>query len=253
MSITNNIKLTYMYKYILAILLAFVVSTSYAQTADEVINNYVTAIGGMEKINSIKSARMSGKFSAGSMDITFTRLYKKPMKMKMEMQIQGMTMIQAYDGTAGWMLNPFQGAREPEKMSEADSKSMMESADLEGGIVNYKEKGSSVELVGKEDFEGTEVYKIKLTNKDGDVSHYYFDASSYLLLKESTKRTIGPKESVVDFIYGNYKATDGFLYPFAVEIKSLDSPMGGSQKAVLEKIELNVPTEDADYVMPEKK
>lgn len=242
-----------MYKSILAVILAFFISNSFAQTADEVVNNYITAIGGIEKINSVKSAKMTGKFSAGSMDISFTRLYKKPMKMKMEMQIQGMTMIQAYDGTMAWMLNPFQGSREPEKMSEVDAKSVKENADFEGTIVNYKEKGATIELIGKEDMEGTEVFKIKLTNKDGDVTNYYFDSGSYLLLKESYKRKMGEKEVSVEVFYGNYKTVEGLLYPFSVEIKSPDSPMGGDQKAVMETMELNVPTEDADYVMPEKK
>ena len=242
-----------MFKSILAIILALFISNSYAQTAYEVINKYVTAIGGMEKINSINSAKITGKFSAGSMDITFTRLYKKPLKMRMDLQIQGMNMIQAYDGTTGWMLNPFQGSREPEKMSEVETKAVKDNADLEGTIVNYKEKGATVELIGKEDMEGTEVYKIKLTNKDGDVTNYFFDATSYLLLKESSKRKMGEKEVAMDVFYGNYKATDGFLYPWSVDIKAPDSPMGGDQKAVIESMTLNVPTEDADYVMPEKK
>lgn len=242
-----------MYKSILTLILAFFISNAFAQTADEVINNYVTAIGGMEKLNSIKTAKMSGKFSAGSMDINFTRYYKRPSKMKMEMTIQGMTMIQAYDGTNAWMLNPFQGSREAEKMSDVDAKEVKNNADFEGNIVNYQQKGSKVELIGKEDMEGTEVYKLKLTNKDGDVSYYYFDAQSYLILKESNKRKMGEKEISVDVIYGNYKATDGFLFPMSVEILAPESPMGGSQKAVIEKIEYNVPTEDSDYLMPEKK
>jgi outer membrane lipoprotein-sorting protein len=242
-----------MYKTILAVLLAFFVSNAFAQTADEVINNYITAIGGMDKINSIKSAKMTGKFSAGSMDINFTRTYKRPNKIKMDMQIQGMTMIQSYDGTTAWMLNPFQGSREPEKMPEMDAKYLANNADLEGTIVNYKDKGAKVEFVGKEDMEGTDVYKIKLTDKDGDVNYYFFDATSYLLLKESTKRKMGEKEVAMDFIYGNYKATDGFLYPWAVEIHAPESPMGASQKAVIEKMELNIATEDSDYAMPEKK
>jgi outer membrane lipoprotein-sorting protein len=242
-----------MHKLILAIFLAFSVTTSFAQTADEVINNYVTAIGGMDKLNSIQSAKITGKFSSGSMDISFFRLYKRPMKMKMEMQIQGMTMIQAYDGTTAWMLNPFQGSREPEKMPESDSKAMRDNADFEGTFINYKDKGATVEFIGKEDFEGTEVYKLKLTDKEGDVTNYYFDAESHLLLKESTKRKIGEKEVAMDVIYGNYKSTEGFLFPWSVEIKAPDSGMGGVQKANVEKVELNVATEDSDYAMPEKK
>jgi len=242
-----------MNKSILVVFLAFFISTSFAQTADEVINNYVSAIGGIDKINSVKSAKMTGKFSAGSMDIAFTKLYKRPSKIKMEMQIQGMTMIQAYDGTTAWMLNPFQGSRDPEKMPDMDAKYLKENADFMGTIVNYKDKGATVELIGKEDMEGRDVYKIKLTNKDGDVTNYFFDAESCLLLKESSKRKNGTKEISMDVIYGNYKSVEGFLYPFTVDIKSSDSPLGGDQRAVLETLELNAPTEDADYSMPEKK
>src|SRR5262245_43155424 len=146
-----------MYKLILLVFLAFFTTGAFAQTADEVINNYITAIGGIDKINSIKTAKIDGKFSSVSFDISFTRLYKRPDKIKTDMVIQGMTMIQAYDGTIAWQLNPFQGSRTAEKMPDVDAKNLKISAELEGQIINYAQKGNTVEFVEKDDFEGTDV------------------------------------------------------------------------------------------------
>jgi len=238
---------------LLLLMLLVFAGSSFAQSADEVVNSYITAIGGLEKVNSVNTVKMTGKFSSGSFEIPFTRYYKRPMKMKMDMQIQGMTMLQGYDGTSGWMLNPFQGSRDAEKMSEADSKALKETADFEGSLINYKAKGSSLEYVGKEDFEGTEVYKLKLTDADGGVTYSFIDASSYLLLKESSTRKIGEKEVKTDVIYGNYKAVEGYLMPFSAEITAPDAGMGSSQKVVIETVELNPVVEDAIFVMPEKK
>jgi len=243
-----------MKKLTLALLVMFVFAgSSFAQTADEVVNSYITAVGGLDKINSVNTVKMTGKFSSGSFEVPFVRYYKRPFKMKMDMQIQGMTMLQGYDGTMGWMLNPFQGSRDAEKMSEADSKSLKENADFEGALINYKAKGSTLEYVGKEDFEGTEVHKLKLTNSDGEVTYSYIDASNNLLLKESTTRKIGEKEVKSDVIYGNYKAVEGYMMPFSAEIIAPDAGMGSSQKVVIETVELNPAVDDAIFIMPEKK
>ena len=97
--------------------------------------------------------------------------------------------------------------------------------------------------------EGTEVFKIKLTDKDGDITNYYLDTQSYLILKESAKRKIKEKEINSETLYGNYQTFEGITFPMSMEIKEAGSDQ--TQKGVLDKVEMNVEVEDSYFKMPE--
>jgi hypothetical protein len=224
-----------------------------AQTVDEIINKHIDAIGGMEKLNSIKTLKLTGTSGFGSMEFPFTMTYKLPNAVLLESTIQEMTMKQGYDGTTAWMINPFMGNKDPQKMNEEQTKGTKQEADFEGQLVNYKEKGNTIELAGKEDMEGTDTYKLKLTNKDGDITYYYLDATSYLILKESSKRKVKEKEINADTYYGDYKSEDGLLMAHSIEVKADMGQMGNSQKIKIEKVEFNIPVEDSIFKMPEVK
>ena len=243
-------------KYIKFLTILFILIFSYtfafAQTADDIINKYLTAVGGLDKINSIKTAKITGKSFGMGMDIPFYVTVLKPDKVLVEITMQGMTMKQAYDGTIGLQINPFMGSKDPEKMNDEQAKQMKEQAHFEGKLANYKEQGSTVELLGKEDMEGTEVYKIKLVEKDSAITNYYIDANSYLVLKEAMKRKIKEKEVNIETVMGDYKSEDGYIMPHSIETKSEDAMMG-SQKITIEKVEFNVPVDDSIFTMPEGK
>jgi hypothetical protein len=243
-------------KYLKSIITLFaflaIVSFSNSQTVDDIINKHITAQGGMDKLNAIKTMKISGKINGSGIEFPFTQTIKKPSGVLMEMTIQGMTMKQGYDGTTAWAINPFQGNKNAEKMPKEQEKYMKEQSEIEGQLVNYKEKGSTVELLGKEDMEGSEAYKIKLTDKDGDVTTYYLDASSYLVLKQESKKKIKEKEITSTVTMGDYKSVDGIMIPHSVEIKSNNEQMG-TQNVTIEKVEMNVPVEDDIFKMPESK
>lgn len=222
---------------------------SNSQTADEVINKYIDALGGMEKLNSIKTFKVTGKITGG-MEIPFVQTIKRPDNMYMEMTIQGMSMKQGYDGTTAWAINPFGGNKNAEKLPPEQVKYMKQQTEIEGALVNYKDKGSSVELMGKEDVEGSDTYKIKLTDKDSDITYYYIDAASNLLIKESSKRKVKEKEISSDVMYGDYRSVDGFMMPFAVEVKSSAGQMG-NQNIIIDKAEMNVDVDTNIFKMPE--
>jgi hypothetical protein len=227
------------------------ISKSYTQTVDEVIDSHVKAIGGLEKLNAIKSVKYTGKFSGGGFEVPVTYIIVRPDKVRMDITFQGNSQIQAYDGTMGWFTNPFQGKKDPEKMTKEREKEMRKQADIDGALVNYKEKGSKAELMGKEDMEGSEVYKIKLTDKDNDVTYFYLDAGSYLILKETSKRKVGEKEVNSETLYGNYQPIDGVMFAMAIEFREVGSTDG--QKGTIDKIETNVVIEDSYFKMPEAK
>jgi hypothetical protein len=186
----------------------------------------------------------------GSMEIPFTIYLKRPMKALLEVIFQGKTMNQAYDGTTAWTINPFAGSEDPEKMDAGGTKRMRIMADMDGALVNYKEKGSTVELIGKDDFEGTEVYNLKLIDKDGDQTNYYIDAESYLILKEASKTKIEEKEVNSVTLSSDYRDVNGVMMPFAIEVDSDANPMG-TQNVIMNEIKPNVDIDDKIFVMPE--
>jgi outer membrane lipoprotein-sorting protein len=219
-----------------------------AQTVDEVIAKNVQAHGGMEKLNSIQTMRAIGKLSFGSFEARFVQQNKRPDKVREETIIQGMAQVEAYDGKAGWQISPFEGRRDPELLSQDDSKALQVDADIDGPLVGYKEKGHKAELVGHDSVEGTDCYKIKLTLKNGDVRYYYLDTDSFLELKLETQTSIRGTIRENESYYGDYEEVNGVYYPFAFETGEKGST--DRVKYTVEKIEQNVPLDDSLFSVP---
>jgi hypothetical protein len=233
------------------LLTGFAAAALSAQTADEVVEKYIQAKGGRDKIKSVKTLRFTAKMTMGQgMEAPVVmELVPPEHKLRMEFTIQGMTGVQAYDGAKGWQVMPFLGKTDPEPMTGDDLKDAKENADLvEGPLFNYKDKGNKVEYLGKGDLEGTPVQKLKLTQKDGDVTTIYLDADSYLELKNETTRTIRGQATDLETTFGNYKQVDGLTMPYTIETKPKGAPAG--QAITVEKIEVNTAIAASRFDMP---
>ena len=126
-----------------------------AMDADELIAKNIEATGGKEKIESIQSAKIIGKFMTQGMEFPFSMTQKRPNLLRIEAEAMGMTIVQAFDGTAGWSINPMMGSTDPQPMGDFENKSFEMQADMDGGLMNYADKGYTVEYLGEEDVEGT--------------------------------------------------------------------------------------------------
>jgi hypothetical protein len=219
-----------------------------AQTVDEIIAKNIQAHGGMDKLKSVQTRRLSGKLSIGSFEARFVEENKRPDKVREEAIIQNMTQVQAYNGTTAWQISPFEGRRDPELMSADDSKGLQVSADIDGPLADYKDKGHKAELVGHDPVEGTDCYKIRLTLKNGDVRYYYLDTDSYLELKVETQTSVRGTIEEGEIYYGDYDQVNGVYYPFAYETGEKGSP--DRVKYTVEKIEQNVALDDALFAVP---
>jgi len=229
--------------------LAVLVPCLWAQTVDDIIAKNIQARGGMDKIKSVKSIRSTATMTMGpGMEAPGVMVQKRPDMARLEFTIQGLTAVQAYDGSKAWQIMPFMGKKDAELMSADETKEMQETADLDGPLVDYKAKGHKVELLGKEKVEGTDAYKLKVTLKNGDVQTQYIDADSFLEIKEDTTRTVRGTDHEFESAIGDYKEVDGIIFPFAVETSAKGSDQ--KQKITISKIELNVPAEDAQFKMP---
>jgi outer membrane lipoprotein-sorting protein len=230
-------------------ILACGVSATWGQSVDDVIAKHVAARGGMDKLKAVKTMRATAKMEMGAgMEFPGVLIVKRPASARLEFTVQGLTAVQAYDGKIAWQIMPFTGKKDPEVMTADEQKEMEEQADMDGPIVDYKSKRNQVEMVGKEKAEGADVIKLKVTLKNGDVKYVYLDADNYLQVKEETKRTVRGSEQEIETIMGDYKEVDGVMMAFAFEggIKGHQE----KQKITLEKIEINVPVEDALFKMP---
>ncbi|HEV2177580.1 MAG TPA: outer membrane lipoprotein-sorting protein [Terriglobia bacterium] len=219
-----------------------------AQTVDEVIAKNVQAHGGMDKLKSVNTVRMSGKINFGSFEARIVNQVKRPNKVREEFIVQGFAQVRAYDGKTGWQVNPFQGRKDAELLSQDDMKDLQVDADIDGPLVDYRAKGHHAELMGHDSVEGTDCYKIKLTLKNGDVRYYYLDADSFLEIKLETQTSIRGAIQESETYYGDYEQVQGIYYPLAIE----SGQKGDSNRAnvTIEKVELNVPLDDSLFAVP---
>jgi hypothetical protein len=232
--------------------LLFAASLAGAQTVDEVIENHIRALGGREKIKSIQSARTEMKMKAQMYEFPTVAYIKKDGSMRSETEIQGLKIIQAYNAadSTGWSVNPMQGDNKAHKMNDEQRKEMKEENRLESPLMDYKKKGHSAELLGKEDLEGDEVYKIMLTKKNGNITYYYIDAQSYLIWKEESKVKFRDREYTSETYFSNYFTQDGITAARTIENYSDGKVV---MQMNIEKMEYNGKIDDSLFKMPEEK
>jgi hypothetical protein len=222
-----------------------------AQSVDDVIASNIKARGGLEKIKAVHSVRTTSKLTQGSFRAAYVQENKRPDRVREEAIIQGLAQVQAYDGKVGWQISPFGGRKDPELMSQDDTKTLVIDADIDGPLVDYKQKGHKAELVGHDSVEGTDCYKVKLSLKNGDVRYYFLDSDSFLELKIENQSNIRGTVQYTETYFGDYEQVNGIYYPFAVETgdKGSDSRI----RFAVDKIEQDVSLDDAHFSMPAAK
>jgi outer membrane lipoprotein-sorting protein len=232
-----------------SLLLCLHASPSRAETAEQILAKVFTARGGLVRIRNLKAQRVTGRISFGS-DASgpFTVELKRPLKMHMQITLQNKTMVRVYDGQSGWANNPFAGKMDPDPMTEEDVKNISEEADFDGPLVDHGKKGNQVELLGKDKVEDKDVWRLKLTTKNGDIRYYLFDAGSFLLLKWEGKRHAEGKEFAVETYFRDYRDVEGLK--FAFEIDSGNSANDLTQKLTIDKIEINPQLPDSEFTKP---
>jgi len=219
-----------------------------AQTVDEIIAKNIQARGGLEKLKEVKTVRMTAKLSQGDFRATILQENQRPNQVRQEFIIQGMAEVEAYDGKTAWQVSPFEGRKDANRMSADDSKHLIENADIDGQLVDYKNKDHRAELLGHDSVEGTDCYKIKLTMANGDVHYYYIDTDSFLALKVETERNIRGAVQYDETLLGDYEKVNGVYYPFAVDAGQKGSPF--RTRVTVQKVEVNVPLDGSRFAMP---
>jgi hypothetical protein len=220
-----------------------------AQTADELVNKNIQAKGGLDKIKAAKTRMAVGKVKGARGRVAvFKQMNLRPDLVRQDLSIQGMTAVQAYDGSVGWQTQPFRGRKDPELMGEDTLRDLLLAADFDGPLVDYAEKGNKIEYLGHDEVDGDDALRLKVTLKNGDILYYYLDPDTYLEIRKEIQQFVrgSVRERVVDL--GSYKPVDGVMYPFSISEGSKNNP--DAQVISLEKIEANVALRDSDFALP---
>ena len=225
-------------------------ATAGAQTVDEIVAKHLAARGGADRIAAIESLRMTGKARAPEgREAVVVREVKRPGRLRMEFTAQGVTGVYAYDGKQGWRVSPFDGQLEPGPMPPEGTQAAIEQADIGGPLVDWKAKGHRLEVLGREPLGDREAWKLRLTLSNGEVRHLYLDSRSYLHVRTEATRDVRGRRLEMETTFGDYKETDGVLFPRTVEVGVKGRP--ARLRIRVDKVEVNPPLDDARFRMPE--
>jgi hypothetical protein len=210
-----------------------------AMTAEELVTKNLEARGGAAKLRAITSIHRVGKVrTGGGLDAKVESWAIAPDNFRGEFSLQGMTAVQAWDGKQAWSISPFQGRRDPQKVSPDDAKALIEQSDIAGPLVDYQAKGNKIEYIGTEDIDGTDAHKLRVTLKNGDSQVLFLDPDQFLEIRVVTHRMVRGQEEVSTTDLGEYEKVDGIYFPFE------------SGRNHTEKVELNQPIDKKMFAFP---
>lgn len=223
-----------------------------AQTADEIIKNYFENTGGAEAWSNLEGMKMIASANAQGMDIPVEMYQLKGGKQLLKINIQGQDMTQyAFDGETMWTTN-FMTMLPEKSDAEATENMKKQAGDFPSPFLNYQEKGFAVELIGNETKEGTETFKIKLTQDpimvDGievpNISFHYFDSENFVPIVTEQEVRQGPmKGQMATSTFSDYQEVDGLYFPFAISMQG--------QGITIKEIVLNPEVDMAMFTFPE--
>lgn len=247
----NRIKVALL--FLLTAALAAGAAAAQDATLQEVLEKHYEAIGGLDAWQGVQSFRASGKMTMGPMEAPVTMTAKRPDKVRIDFTVQGMTGSQAYDGETAWMLMPFMGKTDPEDMPADQAKALKEEADIDGPLVGYEEEGLQLELVGLEEIEGTQAYKIKVTEEgeEGAVRYFYLESEYYVPIRVEGSRVIQGNTMEYETTLSDYKDVDGLMMAHSMSTQIKGAP--GAQVITVETIEVNLEVDDSVFAKPAKK
>jgi hypothetical protein len=245
-----------MHRSIHPLLLAMLSATSISHAAstqvlDDMVARNIQARGGNAALHAMHSLTLRGKLliNDGQIELGFLQIVERPSSIRVEASIQGLTQVQAYNGKVGWQINPFQGRKDPERLSADDIKILAETvADFDGSLVDWQSKGNKLEYLGTEDVDGTQAHKIKLTRPSGDVEYVYLDPDHYLEIRLLSQRTEHGVTVETETDLGDYEKIQGVFVPFSVEFGRKGST--DRQKLIVSSAKINAKTEDTLFNLP---
>lgn len=235
-----------------AVLVSLAVSgaaSAFAMDAEELITKALDAQGGAAALQAVKSQKATGKFLTQGMEIPYTMQHLRPNLMRVDASVMGMSIVQAFDGTTGWSINPMMGSQDPQAMSDVEAKSFKVQADMDGPLLGWAARGWTAEYIGAEDVEGTATHHLRMDTKQDLVLDFWFDAESFLMIKQNSKLKIDQGEFETQMYPSDYRTQGGLTVPFSMETRRGDLVM---MTIVIDTLEYGATIDPSIFPMPAK-
>lgn len=226
----------------LVILFSCAFISAQAQTADEVIEKYSAAMGSLDAFNKINTVKMTGTITTSGLTMPMTTQIVQNKAMRTDVNANGKAIINVYNNGKGWKINPLAGILAKTEVTGTELSGLKTQTNLVNHLMDYKSRGHQVELLGKEDVEGINCFKIKLTNKEDNKSTLFFiHGVNYLLIKSTARKETQGQEYDVETFYSDMKTVDGLQFCMHL-IQKIKGQLYLSIK--WNKIELGVPVDE---------
>ena len=211
-------------------------------TVDEIVAKHLATKGGAEKWKTIQTQKMTGVAISQGFQLAMTVYAKRPNVSRQELTIEipgqpVMTIVNMFDGTKAWMINPMTGDPAPQAMPDAETATAKAQSDFDGILVDYKAKGFTVVLVDQAPVGGKPSYHLKVSRADLPTQHVYLDPETFVEMRVTTEGATASETDLSD-----YKAVEGIMVPHNLKISQNGALVAELRIA---KVEFNTPLDDA--------
>lgn len=232
-----------------------------ALTADEVLERNFAALGGRERIRAVRTLYLEATQQAEDRTEPLKLYWKRPDRLRIEAPNEGLDTLQVFDGEKAWFTYPALPGFEVQILDGADREALRAQADLvEGPTFDYAAKGHRVELLGKEKLADGEAWRLLLTTAQGDVRTLWFDAVTFLQVREERREYRTDGEVTVESTLSDFRTVGGLQFAHRVESRPRaagpgpDPAPGGSVSGrsvfIIQKLELDGDLPDALFALP---
>ena len=239
---------------LVAALFVMTAGAARADMASDLVSKNLLARGGAEKLAAISTIEFTGKIvQPGGSQLTYKAIRaRKNGGTLIQSSIQGLTLVQGYDGTVGWRINPFEGRRDAERISDDATRALADEASIDGALLSANARGSTITYLGREDFDGTDAYKLRVVGAGLGAAQYvyYLDPETYLEIRVEETRVLRGSKRVSLSELSDYERVDGVYFPFSIETGGIGSFSANRQKLVIDTARANVPVSDSLFAIP---
>lgn len=228
-------------RIILAAAISLTGTASFAQTVNDIINKNIEAMGGKDKLSKLLSVYEENTTSVMGNDLNSKVWVVNGQGMRAEVEVMGSTIITVMTKDTGWMVNPMTGNTDPQPIPMEQVKQSASRMDLRGQFLDYAANGYNATLVGKEQVDGKDNYKVKLSKTgEGDLL-FYVDAATYYVNKMVTTTKANGADVTAEIAFADYKKTpEGYIFPYTTTISNAQT---GEIKSTITKV---VPNQAVD-------
>ncbi|NOU60768.1 hypothetical protein [Marinifilum caeruleilacunae] len=220
-----------------------------AQTADEIIAKHIKAHGGAEKWEQVNALKITGRFTAFSLEKDFTTYKTKCGAYYSDLYLGEQHVFEGFNGKCGWTIDPWQEIDFARNINTIETNVFKQKAEFFTPFLNYKEKGHQVEFVGKENVDGSEMYVLKLTRNDGKSEKWFLDAKTYLEYKCEASWVDFARPAPAEMYFDDFRNVDGIILPFFVERIFWQR----DRITQIENVEINPKVDKSLFAMPKRK